>query len=83
MMRVLSAVPMIANVNTEGIWNLANARDRFEGDLWEEARMVEVIGGVENDRRDEDGVDGEVLHTEPVELGHVPAYRWAGEDYTD
>ena len=40
--------------------------------------MVEVIGGMENDGRDEDGVDGEVLNTEPVQLGHVPANRWAG-----
>ena len=39
--------------------------------------MVEVIGGMENDWRDEDGVDGEVLDAEPVKLGHVPAYRWA------
>ena len=46
--------------------------------LWEKARMVEVIGGVEDDRGDEDGVDGEVLHAEPVQLRHEPAYRRAG-----
>ena len=39
--------------------------------------MVEVIGGMEYDGGDEDGVDGQVLHAEAVQLGHVPADRWA------
>ena len=40
--------------------------------------MVEVIGSMEYDGWDEDRVDGEMLNTETVQLGHVPAYRWAG-----
>ena len=39
--------------------------------------MVEVVGSMEDDGGDEDGVYGQVLHAEPVQLRHVAAYRWA------
>ena len=39
------------------------------GKLEEEFWLVEVVGGVEDDGRDEEGVDGQVWHAEAVEGG--------------
>ena len=49
--------------------------------LREKGRVVEVVGSMEDDGGDEDGVDGQVLNAEPVQLRHVSAYRWAEKDY--
>ena len=48
------------------------------GQLRQEGRVVEVVGGVQDDGGDEDGVDGEVGDGEGVQGRHVPRHRGPG-----
>lgn len=63
------------NADQSSIESGANSgHEEDAGDLLEELGMVEVIGGVEDDGRNEDAVEGQMTHLEGVEG------RKAGDD---